>query len=318
MIAVVVAEAAPWLDGLLARLVPDRARFVLSPLVPPAQRLAQRVWARGDAARRLHASLWSRRVADRVASHALPANATLVVATSGAAELTFAAARARGVPTMLVQDLPVLRRLHADLDAAVSRHPNAPLLRRFRASAREVARVEAEIVLADRVVVRCAYARSQLLAAGVPEERIVGWREPPAPPARLRAVPRGPRRVLLAGLATTRNGTREVLAALGTRRDVELLVRAGDGLDPADLLARPGVRSATRVESTELRGVQAVVAPAWCESHAPEVELAATCGVPVVATARAAGFVDLGRCGVEVEPGDVEGLGRAIDRVLSR
>lgn len=321
MIAVVVAEPCSWLDGVLASLAPGEPCVVLTPWVPHAFRLAQRAWARGDAARRLRGRFAWRRFADRVAAHRLaggrlPADVRLVLVPSGAAERTFAVARARGVATLLLHDLPVLRRLHDDLDAAARRHPDAPFLRRFRAPAREVARQEAERVLADRVVVRGAFARAALFEAGVPAARIVPGGMVAVAPRRA-AHPRSGRaaaaRLLLAGLATTRSGTREALAALAGRRDVELLVRAGEGLDPPDLLDRPGVRRATRREAETLDGVTAVLAPAWCESYAPEVALAAARGVPVVATARAAGHVDLAQAGAEVVPGDVEALRTAVE-----
>jgi hypothetical protein len=327
LIAVVLVEPSPWLEGLLARVAPGLPHGMLTPLgaraawhghtaslatrlVPLAFRAAQRAWARGDAGRRLRGRFAWRRVVDHLAARALPAGASLVVAPSGAAERTFAVARARGVPTLLVHDLPVIRRLHDDLDAAARRHPDAPFLRRFRAPARDVARQEAERVLADRIVVRGEYARQALMAAGVPEARLVPSGDAPIAPRR--AACAGAKRVLLAGLATTRSGTREALAALGRRR-VELLVGAGEGLDPPDLLARRGVRPTTRGESATLAGVDAVVAPAWCESYPPEVALAAARGVPVIATARAAGHVDLARAGAEVAPGDVDGLWAALE-----
>jgi hypothetical protein len=322
VIAVVLAEPCPWLDGVLARVAPGEPRVVLTPWVPVAFRVAQRAWARGDAARRQRGRLAWRRVADRLAAPRLPEGARLVIAPSGAAERTFAAARARGVATLLLHDLPMLRRLHEDLDAAARRHPDAPFLRRFRAPARDVARQEVERVLADRVVVRGVFARSALLEAGVPAARIVASGESPVAPRRL--TPAGPGsapapahvRVLLAGLATTRSGTREALAAIAGRRGVELLVRAGEGLDPPGLPDRRDVRRATRREAETLDGVAAVLAPAWCESYAPEVALAAARGVPVVATARAAGHVDLARAGAEVAPGDVDGLRAALDAYL--
>ena len=310
MIAVVVAEGAPWLAAVLARVAPGERAVTLAALVPPALRVAQRVWARGDAGRRMKARLVARRVADRLAAASLPAASRLVIAPSGAAERTFAAARERGVATLLVHDVPLMRRLHEDLDAAARRHPEAAFLRRYRAPARDVARQEAERVLADRIVVRGAYARDALLREGVQESKLVMADDAPVAPRRPR--PRGPRRLILAGLATARSGTREALAAREITGDAELLVRAGEGLDPADLLLRRRVRASTCDERDTLDGVHAVLAPAWCESYAPEITLAARLGVPVVATARGAGPVDLARAGVEVPPGDVDALVRAI------
>jgi hypothetical protein len=310
MICVVGPEGAPWLESVPSGAAPGRAPVDLATLVPLGLRLANLAWARGDARRRVQARLAARRIADVVAALCLPPSCHLVIAPAGAAERTFAAARARGVATILVHDLPVLRRLHHDLDAAARRHPDAPLLRRYRASARDVARQEAERVLADRVVVLGAFARAALLAVGVPEGKLVPARRAPVSPAR--PPPPGRRRVLLAGLATTRNGSREALAAVTQWGDVELLVRAGDGLDPPDLLRRRGVRAASAGERRSLDGVHAVIAPAWCECYPPEVPLAARLGVPVLATARAAGDVDLSRAGAELPVGDVPALERAI------
>jgi len=58
--------------------------------------------------------------------------------------------------------------------------------------------------------------------------------------------------------------------------------------------------------------VDAVLAPAWCESHAVEVPLALARGIPVIGTLRA--MVDHAPSAT-VEPGDVHALGLAIDRL---
>ena len=310
MICVVGPEGTPWLESVPTGAAPGQAPVDLAALVPLGLRVANLGWARRDARRRVQARLAARRVADAVAALRLPPSCRLVVAPTGAAERTFAVARIRGVATILVHDLPVLRLLHHDLDAAARRHPDAPLLRRYRASARDVARQEAERVLADRVLVLGAFARAALLEAGVPAGKLVAARAAPVAPSRPR--PPGRPRVLLAGLATTRNGSREALAAVTELGGVELLVRVGDGVDPPDLLRRPGVRAATAAEQRSLEGVHAVIAPAWCEGYPPEVPRAARLGVPVLATARAAGDVDLSCAGAELPPGDVPALRRAI------
>ena len=67
---------------------------------------------------------------------------------------------------------------------------------------------------------------------------------------------------------------------------------------------------------SRLAGVDAVIAPAPCESYPAEVPRAAVLGIPLIATRRAAGPVDLLTAGAEVEPFDVEGLIAAIRRVL--
>jgi glycosyltransferase involved in cell wall biosynthesis len=97
---------------------------------------------------------------------------------------------------------------------------------------------------------------------------------------------------------------------------MRLWVRPSEGLEPAGLLAHPRVEVAGAEAVRRLAGVGAVIAPAWVESHPPEVARAAAAGVPVVATARAAGFVALARCGREVPPGDGAALAAALDEVL--
>ncbi|HWN72078.1 MAG TPA: hypothetical protein VNM90_30775, partial [Haliangium sp.] len=63
-----------------------------------------------------------------------------------------------------------------------------------------------------------------------------------------------------------------------------------------------------------LSGVDLVLAPAWCEAYLDEVATAGALGVPVVATLRAAGWVAPAH---EIAPGDVQGLGAAVDRALA-
>jgi glycosyltransferase involved in cell wall biosynthesis len=99
----------------------------------------------------------------------------------------------------------------------------------------------------------------------------------------------------------------EALQAFSGHDAWELVVRPGEGMEPADLLARPGVRVAA---ADVLDGIDLVVAPSWCESYPDEVARAAAAGLPVVATHRAAGFLDLD----EVAPGDADGLRAAAER----
>jgi hypothetical protein len=174
---------------------------------------------------------------------------------------------------VLVQDLPCLRRLHVDLDRASAAHPTSRFLKNFRASPSVIAEQEAEWVLADEVRVRGAYA-AEVVA---PHANVV----PSMPPAAIPVAPRRrPLRVQLAGIATPRHGIFEVLEAQQAL-DFELIVRTGEGLEPATLLSRARVATAGRPD--------VVVAPAWCEVHLPEVHDAVSRGVPVVATRQASG-----------------------------
>lgn len=347
MIAVVAPEPAPWLVpvveaallagrvvvfapwGLppaLARLAPSRftaalqrrtltvARFQPTHGWFAVEALA-RLWSRDRTDREMVARFALRRAVGELAARWLPPDCDAVIAPSLAARNTFAAAARRNVATLLVEDVPSLRALHADLDAASARHPGALFLKRFRASPTVVAEQEAERVLARHVLVRGHFSRDLLGDRG--GEAVLDL------PASVGATGRvvesrdgRPTRVLLAGLAAARHGTFEALDAV-RGLPVELLVRAGEGTEPRDLLGHPRVRSSTREERETLVGVDVVIAPSWCESHAPEVALAAAMGVPVVATRRGAGLVDLGRAGVEVPPGDAVALAAGIERALT-
>ncbi|WP_394843481.1 hypothetical protein LZC95_41345 [Pendulispora brunnea] len=275
---------------------------------------ALRVLAGTDAGRRMSARFAARLGADAWIARRLDDASAEVTAPTCGALATFAEARRRGIRTVLLHDLPLLRPMHADLDRAALVHPECAFLRRYRAPASIVARQEAEYVLADTICVRGHFAREQLMARGIPATRLreLPSKEGPIPAAAARRG--GPDRVLLlAGLATARHGTMELRAALAAQPRWTAVVRAGEGLDPPDLLAHPRIRVATRAELERLDGIDAVVAPSWCESHAPEVLRAARLGVPVVATQRAAGFVHLAAAGVEIAPGDAAGLAAALD-----
>ncbi len=288
--------------------------------------LPLRAWARGRADRQIVARLQRRRLLDRLAAAWLRRRgrgARVVIAPSFAARHVFAEARALGAETVLVQDLPALRQLHADLDEASERHPGFAFLRRYRAPTSALARQEAEWVLARRVLVRGRYAEHILTTAGVDPARIT-----PLPmrktSARLasRDGEEGSCRVLLAGLATARNGAAEAAEA-ARRMGATLLVRADDRLgavgsgrvsaavEPADLLRRPGVEVASAGALTRLEGVDAVLAPAWVESYSAPVALAAAAGVRLVGTRRALGFANV-RPEAVVAPGDVDAIVRAL------
>jgi glycosyltransferase involved in cell wall biosynthesis len=334
--ALVVAPWARRPGGRWERRLPPRvqAAWASRVLVPPSAavvvrsaprtwavvEVAARLWARGRADRRIRARIALRAAVDRIAARRLPPQTTEVHAASLAAQRTFAAARRRGSPVrcVLVEDLPGLRDLHDDLDRAAQRHPQARFLRRYRARPADLARQEAERVLAHELVVLGRWALARRRAAGVPAARLRllvppkveaehgdGPTHAQPPPG-----PTGPV-VLLAGRATARGGLFEALTAAETA-GATLLIHPGEGLEPRDALDRPRVRPSTPTERATLAGVAAVVAPAWCESYPAEVVRAATLGVPVVASARAAGHVDLAEAGIEVDPGDAGALARAI------
>lgn len=342
MIALVLPEPADWVETVIAaasRVGPVRifAPWALgarpSSLLPEkVERFAARrrllgaravpgwvlgeaalaVWSRGQTDRQLAAGFAKRRWTAMLAARWMPDDAQVVIAPSLAAREPFS--RARRAVHLLIEELPALRELHLDLDHAATAHPAQGFLRRFRAPAETVARQEAERVLAHAFVVRDRSALARAEAAGkvglpLPRRVEPGSVESEANPEE--------GRVLLAGLAAARNGALEALALLEALPQLTLRVRGGEGAARA-LLAHPRVQVSTAAERERLEGISVVIAPAWCEAHAPEVERAARAGIPVVATQRAAGFVDLSRAGEEVTPGDVEGLVSAVRRWLGR
>lgn len=320
-----VRVLAPWAMPDLApvRALARRVPFVRRRLTPgpyeslpgwPLAELALAAWVGDRADRRLRALFLRRAAVDRLAAVRLAGARELraVIAPTGAAERTFAAAARAGARTLLVDDLPSLRQLQDDLDEAAERHPDCRFLRRFRAGPATLARQEIEWAMADRVLVRGSFARAVRASAGLAADRLIDWPDPlPAPAPRAR----GAGRVLLAGLAAARHGTCEALALAEARPDLEILVRAGEGLEPAGLLDHPRVRRATAAELARLDGVALVIAPAWCESYPEEVARAVSHGVPVTGTVRAAGFLDLD--GLAVRPGDVRALSAAIDMAIA-
>jgi hypothetical protein len=218
---------------------------------------------------------------------------------------------------VLVEDLPDFRQLHEDLDRAASAHPDAPFLRRYRADRSQLTRQAAERVLADTIVVRSEFARQGRIGAGIAAERVELAGRPTVV---------GPRRhpdgvsdrstLLLAGLATARSGLFEALAVSDALPATTLVLRAGEGLEPPDALSRPHVRQGSPDELEHLTGIDVVLAPSWCEADLPQVRMAAALGIPVVATDRAAGTVDLRSAGASVPPGDIAALIAAVTEVL--
>ena len=313
MIVIVAPEPkAAWLEPLIAAADSPAVVLTFGRWRSLALRVAVRLWVRGAADRRIRARLAVRRLADRMAARRLPPAAAVVYAPSFAARRTFAAAAARGGGTrlVLVEDLPWLRELHDDLDRAAARHPEAPFLQRFRAPARDLGRQEAEWVLAHQQLVFGHWALQRRLHAGVPAEQVAlcPWVAPTTPHGPVPALTGAPLVLLLAGTGAARSGLLEAVAAVRRLPGTRLLVRGGEALEPRWVLDEPGVRISTAQERATLEGVDAVLAPAWCEAYPDEVPLAAANGIAVIATARAGGVVDVAACGTLVEPGDVDGL----------
>ena len=318
MIVVVAPEPAPWIDAMVELASIAGPVRVLAPWTLPI-RAALRIWSGGKTRRRLAARLALRAAVDEVAARALPRETRVVVAPSLAARRTFARAARLDAVCALVEDLPWLRELHDDLDGAARVHSGCPFLRNYRAPAWAVVRQEAERVLARSIFVRGRWARERLARAGVARPILDLPRPRPPPPPRRSPRAAGSLRVLLAGLATARNGTIEALEAIRAVPGAVLFVHVGDGegLHPPDLLRRAGVAPASHRQRTALAGIDVVLAPSWCESYPHEVLVAEAAGVPVIATRRAAGPVDLSATGVEVPPGDPAAIQRALARIRS-
>ncbi|HEU0031345.1 MAG TPA: hypothetical protein VFQ53_11980 [Kofleriaceae bacterium] len=258
---------------------------------------ALRAWAGSATDRRYRAELALRVAIDHWAAREVRRRRPrIVIAPTLAARRTLAAARAIGAKAILVVDLPLLRALHRDLDRAAEHWPERRFLRRFRAPSSAIARQDAERVLADLILVRGPYAHRLCLDDGIAASRLAML--PLAPGPRLARGHAG--RLRLAGLAAARHGLDTALAA-ARMLGMTLVVRTGEGTEPANLADLPGV-------ATDDAPVDAVICPAICEVYAPE--LRAT-GVPVIASPMAS------RDGTGPDPYDPSAFAAAIATALT-
>lgn len=296
---------APWALGPLPRWLPGfftRRQLAGARALPgwPLAEAALRLWTRAQTERTLFGRFMLRAAVDWLAArYILRERPSEVVAPSCAARRSFAAARAIGARTVLVEDLADLRGLHEDLDHAARAHPECRFLRNYRAPAKILARQETERLLADELFVRGRHAWSARVRMGFPAAQLRRI-EPRAFQPLTRS--RGRNQLLLAGLAAARHGTVEALAALAARPDATLFVHGGPGTEPDGLLQHPRVRRHTN------EPVSCVLAIAWCESYPSDVPAAAAAGIPIIATQRAAGFTET----IEVPPGDALAVARAL------
>lgn len=235
-----------------------------------------------------------------------------IVAPSLAALKPFAAApRAERV---LLEDLPGLRQLHADLDAAVAALPHCAFLQNFRAKDAHLIRQEREYVLATRIQVRSRFAKQRAIRSGAAQDRIEPWTlsQPPRKPPALRHDPSS-RAVLVAGTTATRFGLEVALEALREHPELTLWCRAGEGSHWPSL-QHPRLQL-LQENAAPLPPLLAVVAPSWVEASAPELGAALTAGVPVIATSRVLGWIEPSPTVVELPPGDSRGLAAALGRI---
>ncbi len=309
----VVAPFAPpgWLlalrpNGPLSRRAVPRASAAEWPTASLAAELtaelALSAWASGHADRVLRASFLRRVWADRRAAPRITSDLSLVVAPTLGGRRSLARARALGVATALVMDLPALRRLHHDLDTASARWPESQFLRRFRAPAGWIAQQEAEWALADVVVVRSDLA-ARLVAPAAASVALLSPLTAVSPPTR------PARHVFLAGGSAARHGTFEVEQLLALCPELRVGLRVTEGTEPRRLVSHPRVTVVPGTREPLLAGIDAVIALAWTEAEPRELALAARAGVPVVATPQASGpFVGH----AHLDPGDVAALRGAL------
>nr|MBA2542189.1 hypothetical protein [Deltaproteobacteria bacterium] len=193
--------------------------------------------------------------------------------------------------------------LHRDLDRAAERWPEHAFLRRFRAPSWAIARQEIERVLADLILVRGPYARALCLEDGIAASRLAPLPLPPAPTIAAPLVRTG--RIRLAGLAAARHGIDTALAA-ARQLGVTLVVRTGEGTEPADLATQPDVAACDDPSGVP---VDAIVCPAICETYASELR---TTGIPVIASPMASAD------GRGPDPYDVSAFAAAISAAVAR
>jgi hypothetical protein len=281
----------------------------------PLVELAARAWAGSRTDRTLHSRFLFRRLLGQWAARqpGVP-NADAIIAPSCAARYLFSAA-----PTarkILLLDMPGLRCLHDDLDLAATQHVNCAYLNRYRAPDWTVVDQEVEWQLADEIHVRGRFAHQLLLNQGVPAEKILLFEPAPPPPAlREEARPDTDLHVLLAGLASARHGTNELLKVLDSRPWLQVYARAGEGCEPAEFVQHPRVHSAT---AGSLLQADAVLVPSFCETYLPELNLAAASGVPIIASLRGAGAVPREQLFAELPPRIEPALGKALDALYVR
>lgn len=288
--------------GALGRFARRRelAADVRGPLVVADAVL--RAWAGDRTDRRYHSEFLLRYVIDAWAARQVRLRKpNVVIATSLAARETFSAAREIGARCVLALDLPLLRPLHRDLDRAAAHWPERAFLRRYRAPSWAIARQEVERVLADLILVRGPYARALCVEDGLPASRLACL--PAAPASTIAAPATRTGRIRLAGLAAARHGVDTALAA-AHQLGLELVVRTGEGTEPADLASRPGV---TASDDPSRIACDAIICPAICETYAPELR---AIGIPVVASAMASGD------GGGPDPYDAAAFADAISRAI--
>jgi len=270
--------------------------------------LWRRLWANHAGGRRQAAVLDAQRwLAEAYAAALTPLHTRLVVDQGLLPHLERLGVLAGREIDVLATALP-MGEIHARLDAAARRWPEAASLSDLRASPELVAAERRGLARARRVVTPHAEVAAVLRDALDSDVLKLGWIAWPAVAPRTTR-PGDTPVLLFPGPAQPRKGTGELavaLAGLGCR------LRA---MGRPDAAAWPGVVLDARPVADPLDGVAAVVLPAHIE-HAPRLLLRAlACGLPVIATPACG--LDAGPGLDIVDAGDIDGLRAALLRVLA-
>ncbi len=344
-----VTVIAPWsVPGHAPDFLPARLRTawnrrsldVRSRIGIPGWGVVESLWRRVGSTGPLMSKLALRQALDALVSLWIPKSVTHVFAPSLCALRTFAKTNAEKV---LLEDLPGLRQLHADLDVAHRALPSCAILHNFRAPDPAVIRQEQEAVLANRVLAQGHFARARLLRQGVAREK-AGALPSPRIDAPFNFDPDA-RAVCFAGTTAVRAGLEVALAAIDQVPGITIYARRAEGsFGPS--LAHPRLRLLSGPQNfvapvlpERSRGavwlshapldfargerggqvsqqhaehpvptVRGVLAPAWVECRSPEVEAAARAEIPLLATRRALGWVEPSRLVTEINPGNVQAI----------
>ncbi|MEX0921657.1 MAG: glycosyltransferase family 4 protein [Rhodovibrionaceae bacterium] len=278
---------------------------------------------------------WKRRLLDwrnrrfdlRLAGTVAGRKPDLVIGNDGAAEATFTAARAAGIPTLLNQVIG-----HDALGAALLeeeyRHdPGFAAAPPGRRDPQALATRKREVLLAERILAPSPYVRETLVEVGVAPERISllpygvdSVRFRPAEGCR----GAGPLRLLYVGQITQRKGLRYLLEAMRLLRDEEVeLTLVGEIMVPQAALApyRGLYRHLPNQPYHRIhevfRDADVFVYPSLHEGSALAVYEALASGLPVVATHNTGAVIADGQEGFLVPIRDPEAIAAALRRLCA-
>jgi glycosyltransferase involved in cell wall biosynthesis len=282
--------------------------------VPGAQRLASRLLYRGKGA-------FDQAVADRLATASFDA----VVGHYASSQLTMTEANRLGRMSVLIfeNSHPTYHNNHLAELAGLGPDHHEMISRGVQA------RVEAELQLADLILVPSAFVRNQLVSVGVMPEKVAVEPygvdpllfKPGSPPSRTRD---RPLRCLCVGQVSHRKGVSAVLRAarrLGDDVEVTLL---GPIVSPEVLRGRTGnvhiMRTRGQRDIAAAMKVADVLVVASLDDAYPLVTLEAmAAGLPVVVSSNSgtSEFIHDGRDGLLIPPGDSDALCGALCRLAN-